>query len=128
MLKISIEPKTLEQINAVTAFLPTLAPFLTQASPAPEAPSEPAKKSRQSKASDHVVAVAATPAPTVAFVRPAPAAGAVELTMLRSRLAEISRSGKTQQVKDLLGRYGAQKLTDLAPEKFGEVLAAAETL
>ena len=38
-----------------------------------------------------------------------PAAPAIKLEEVRTVLAEISRSGKTAQMKELLGRFGAGK-------------------
>ena len=54
--------------------------------------------------------------PTVTFVQ------------LRSRLSEISRSGHTQEVKELIAKYGAEKLSDLAESDYAAVLAEAEGL
>lgn len=54
--------------------------------------------------------------PTVTFVQ------------LRSRLSEISRSGHTAEVKDLISKYGADKLSDIAESDYAAVLAEAEGL
>jgi hypothetical protein len=43
-----------------------------------------------------------------------------------SLLAEISRSGKTAQMKELLSRFGASKLSDVKPEDYAALLAAAK--
>ena len=47
-----------------------------------------------------------------------PAAPAIKLEDVRTVLAEISRSGKTAQMKELLGRFGASKLSDVKPEDY----------
>ena len=52
----------------------------------------------------------------------------VTFVQLRSRLSEISRSGHTQDVKDLIAKYGAEKLSDLAESDYAAVLAEAEGL
>ena len=52
----------------------------------------------------------------------------VTFVQLRSRLSEISRSGHTQEVKALIAKYGAEKLSDLAEGDFAAVLAEAEGL
>ena len=52
----------------------------------------------------------------------------VTFVQLRSRLSEISRSGHTQEVKELIAKYGAEKLSDLAEGDFAAVLAEAEGL
>lgn len=55
-----------------------------------------------------------------------PAAPAIKLENVRTVLAEISRSGKTAQMKELLGRFGASKLSDVKPEDYADLLAAAK--
>ena len=52
----------------------------------------------------------------------------VSFVQLRSRLSEISRSGHTQEVKELIAKYGAEKLSDLAESDYAAVLAEAEGL
>lgn len=52
----------------------------------------------------------------------------VTFVALRSRLSEISRSGKTAEVKELIAKYGASKLSDIAESDYGAVLAEAEGL
>ena len=62
--------------------------------------------------------------------QPAPEqkAETVTFVQLRSRLSEISRSGKTAEVKELIAKYGASKLSDIAESDFAAVLAEAEGL
>lgn len=52
----------------------------------------------------------------------------VTFVQLRSRLSEISRSGKTAEVKELIAKYGATKLSDIAESDYAAVLAEAEGL
>lgn len=52
----------------------------------------------------------------------------VTFMQLRSRLSEISRSGHTQKVKELIAKYGAEKLSDLAESDYAAVLTEAEGL
>ena len=52
----------------------------------------------------------------------------VTFVQLRSRLSEISRSGKTADVKELIAKYGASKLSDIAESDYAAVLAEAEGL
>lgn len=52
----------------------------------------------------------------------------VTFVQLRSRLSEISRAGKTAEVKELIGKYGASKLSDIAEADYTAVLAEAEGL
>ena len=62
--------------------------------------------------------------------QPAPEqkAETVTFVQLRSRLSEISRSGKTAEVKELIAKYGASKLSDIAVSDYAAVLAEAEGL
>ena len=53
---------------------------------------------------------------------------AVTFVALRSRLSEISRAGHTQEVKELIAKYGAEKLSDIAEADYAAVLAEAEGL
>ena len=50
----------------------------------------------------------------------------VTFVQLRSRLSEISRAGHT--VKELIAKYGAEKLSDIAEADYAAVLAEAEGL
>lgn len=59
---------------------------------------------------------------------PAPKDEPVTFVQLRSRLSEISRSGKTAEVKELIAKYGAAKLSDIAESDYAAVLAEAEGL
>ena len=51
-----------------------------------------------------------------------------KLEDVRKVLAEISRSGKTAEMKSLLEKFGASKLSDVEPEKYSELLEAAKEL
>ena len=50
------------------------------------------------------------------------------LELVRARLAAISQAGKTDQVKQLLQRFGADRLTALDSKHFAQLMAAAENL
>ena len=52
----------------------------------------------------------------------------VTFVQLRSRLSEISRSGKTAEVKELIAKFGASKLSDIAESDYAAVLSEAEGL
>lgn len=66
-----------------------------------------------------------TPAPVE---EPVSAPKAVTLEAVRARLGELSSDGKKEEIKSLFAKFGVAKLTELQPEKFGELLAAAEAL
>lgn len=52
----------------------------------------------------------------------------ISLAEVRAVLAEKSREGYTDEVKDLIAKHGAQKLSDIAPENYAALLADAEVL
>ena len=52
----------------------------------------------------------------------------VTFVQLRSRLSEISRAGHTQEVKELIAKYGASKLSDISESDYVAVLTEAEGL
>jgi hypothetical protein len=54
----------------------------------------------------------------------------VEATLeaVRAMLSEISRAGKTDQVRELIKKHGANKLTEIDPGKYAAVLADAKAL
>ena len=52
----------------------------------------------------------------------------VTLETVRAALAEKSRVGFTAEVRDLLKKYGASKLSEIEPKKYKELLADAEVL
>lgn len=52
----------------------------------------------------------------------------VTFVELRSRLSEISRNGHTTEVKELIQKFGADKLSDVAESDYTALLAEAEVL
>ena len=50
------------------------------------------------------------------------------LEEVRAKLADKSRQGYTAEVKTLLVKYGADKLSAIDPAKYGELMAEAEVL
>lgn len=57
-----------------------------------------------------------------------PAPKPIALEQVRAVLAEKSRSGHTAQVRSLLEKHGAAKLSEIDPAKYGALLAEAEVL
>lgn len=53
---------------------------------------------------------------------------ALTLTDVRKVLAEKSRNGNTAKVKELLIKYGADKLSEIDPSKYSALLAEVEVL
>lgn len=52
----------------------------------------------------------------------------ISLEDVRKVLAEISRDGKTAQVRELLKKYGANKLSEVDPKNYQALLDDAEVL
>ena len=53
---------------------------------------------------------------------------AVTLEEVRAVLAEKSRAGKTAEVKELLTKFGVNKLSELDSSKYDELLKEAEVI
>lgn len=58
----------------------------------------------------------------------APPAKPITLEAVRAVLAEKSRAGYTAEVRELLLKHGAEKLSEISPSEYPEMLAAAEVL
>jgi hypothetical protein len=78
---------------------------------------------------------AAAPAPTevAAVPEPAPAAApspapALTKEELRAALADLGQKGKRSAVQGLLKTFGVDKLGDLHPSQYADLLAAAKEL
>jgi len=52
----------------------------------------------------------------------------ITLEEVRKELAEISRDGKTAEVRELLKKYGAKKLSEVNPDNYQALLDEAEVL
>lgn len=52
----------------------------------------------------------------------------ITLETVRAVLAEKSRAGYTAEVKSLINKYGADKLSDVNPEQYTALLADAEVI
>ncbi|MBZ9634659.1 rRNA biogenesis protein rrp5 [Clostridium sp. FP1] len=52
----------------------------------------------------------------------------VTLQEVRGTLARLSKNGKQEQVKALIKRFGATKLTEIPKEKYGELLSEANSI
>mgnify|MGYP007069868448 CR=1 FL=1 len=51
-----------------------------------------------------------------------------KLEDVRAVLAEISKQGKTAEMKALLTKYGATKLSEVNPKDYAELLASAKEI
>lgn len=52
----------------------------------------------------------------------------ITLEDVRARLAQLSRDGKTAQVKALIQKYGANKLSEVNPDDYEALLLDAEVI
>lgn len=52
----------------------------------------------------------------------------ITLEDVRARLAQLSREGKTAQVKALIQKYGANKLSEVNPDDYEALLLDAEVI
>ena len=57
-----------------------------------------------------------------------PEAPKVTFETVRAILADKSRNGFTAQIRTLLEKYGASKLSEIAPEHYEAILAEAEVI
>lgn len=53
---------------------------------------------------------------------------AYTLVDVRAKLGELQKSGKREQVKELLKSFGAARLSDVPEEKYGELMQKAGEL
>lgn len=59
---------------------------------------------------------------------PAPEENPITLEAVRAVLAEKSRAGHTAEVRALLEKHGAEKLSEIDPSEYSALLAEAEVL
>lgn len=62
------------------------------------------------------------------FISQAPQKKAPELAEVRALLAEISRGGKTAEVRKLLESHGCQKLSQIEPQSYEALMEEARAL
>ena len=75
-----------------------------------------------------LISIAETLTAMFSAEEPAPEEKSYSFTDVRGILADKSRMGHTAAVKDLLRKYGAEKLSELAPENYAAIVADAEAL
>lgn len=63
-----------------------------------------------------------------AIITPKKETKEISIEEVRAVLAEKSQAGKQPEVKALITKFGAVKLTDIDPEKYAELLLEAEAL
>lgn len=147
MIQITFTPETPQQVAALTQAMVAYLKATPQASPAAQelvehytlppvvaawmdatAPKAVARKLKKPDAPAAETPAAEAPAPAAEAPAPAAEAPAVTLEQVRAKLTELSQSGKKDDIKVLIAKFGGTKLTDLKAEQYADVLAAAEAL
>ncbi len=59
---------------------------------------------------------------------PAASEEPVTLEDVRKVLAEKSRNGHTDEVRELIAKYGSDRLSNISPDKYADLLAEAEVI
>lgn len=65
-------------------------------------------------------------APTTIEAPSEPESPSIKVEDVRAVLSEISRAGKTTEMKSLLGKFGAAKLSEVDPKDYAALLTAAK--
>lgn len=125
MSKVKLLLDVVQDIRSLADSLQAVAEAMLEHEPEPapvEEPQkpEPAKKDAGKKAAKP--GAKAEPEPSE------PAKPTLTLEQVRAVLAEKSRAGHTAEVKALLLKHGADKLSDIDPEHYAALLADAEVL
>ncbi len=118
-------PELAGAIQALAAALLEMSKPVSESMPTPE--TEPTLES--TPAPTQVPITKTVQASNQTFTKPAETlTHTITLEEVRAKLAALSQSGKQAQVKALITKFGAKKLTDIPPEKYPELLAEAEGL
>jgi hypothetical protein len=144
MIQITFTPETPEQAavvaEAIGKYLGTVPVGGTVAEVEEPAAVSPKPKARKAAAPAPVSAsaagepevpneTAAAPSePEVPAASTASSPVAVTLEDVRGVLAKLSQGGKAAEVKGLISKFGAAKLTEIPADKYADVLAAAQEL
>lgn len=107
MSKMSDMSMTIEELRTAAAAINSAADWLTTQFSGEAVTKQPAKK-------------AATPAPKPEL--------ALKLEDVRAVLAEKSRAGHTAEIRQLLQKYSANKLSEIDPANYKALLKDAEVL
>lgn len=115
MSKVKLLLDVVGDIRSLADSLQAVADAMTQSEPEAETPAAGTEKKADTKKAE--------PAPS-----PAPEEKPLTLEEVRAVLAEKSRAGHTAEVKALLIKHGADKLSDIDPAEYPALLADAEVL
>jgi hypothetical protein len=129
MIQITFTPETPQQVAALTQAMMAYIGTPAEAPAAEtEAPKAVARKLKKPDAPAAETPAAEAPAPVTTWAATLVPPPAVTLEQVRAKLTELSQSGKKDDIKVLIAKFGGTKLTDLKAEQYADVLAAAEAL
>lgn len=94
--------------------------------PAPETKSVTESAPAEADVPNESAAAPSEPEAPAASTASSPAP--VTLEDVRGVLAKLSQGGKANEVKGLIAKFGAAKLTEIPADKYSDVLAAAQEL
>lgn len=118
MSRIKLLLDVIEDIRSLGDSLQVLADAMASDEPK----EEPKKKSKAKAEPKSEKTKEETPAPVKEEKK------VITLEEVRMVLAEKSRAGFTNEVKAIITKHGAEKLSDIAPTEFESVLAEAEVI
>ncbi|TLN00389.1 hypothetical protein FDZ73_19595 [bacterium] len=134
-ITLNIEAETPEEMKKAIGELAgalSTATISTTPSGKSDTPKQPKSASAKSTATPEPAAGQAleqaaesTPATPTPAEPATPTTPTVSLEEVRAKLAALSQSGKQAQVKELITKFGASKLTDIPAEKYSELLEEA---
>lgn len=125
MSKVKLLLDVIQDVRSLADSLQAVADAMLEHEPEPAATKEPKKPESVKKDTGKKVA---KPGAKAEPESSAPTKPALTLEQVRAVLAEKSRVGHTMEVKALLLKHGADKLSDIDPEHYAELLADAEVL
>lgn len=109
----------------ITVTFDSLEEFLKYVNPsegfAPEpetVPAEKKKRGRPKKTESIPEGFEPAPAEEVPFEEPAPQLPAVTLTDVRAVALKFSKAGKQKELKEVFGKFGAKRLSDISEENY----------
>jgi hypothetical protein len=114
MSKMSELSLVLQELKSCGEKLAGISDELAEIFSSPEEKPEPEKKKASAKKKDE--APVAEPVKEYTF------------TEVRTVLADKSKAGHTAEVKEILAKHGAEKLSEIKPEEYAAVIAEAEVL
>lgn len=122
MSKIKLFLDVVQDMRSLADSLQAVAEAMTENEPA-DTPAENTGKKLKKADSKKAAKEEAEAAPS-----PAPEKKTLTLEEVRAVLAEKSRAGHTAEVRALLNKHGADKLSDIDPAEYPVLLADAEVL